>query len=171
MPIATMMPRLFVPTVALCAMLLIDSSGAFSVKPTPAKLPAGWTSGLKAGGKSYFDEDEEEREREFAKVRRGGRRRDDEYEEEYEPELYKKVDAYLSDKEESETDEWDQDETRSSVIPNALLDSIDPEGAAERFPELIQDPKFWFDIGLFFLLLSIVDNVAIIDNSPFGMGP
>jgi hypothetical protein len=165
------MPRLFVPSVALCALLISDSSEAFSLQLTHAKHPVGRTLSLNAAGKSYFDEDEEEREREFAKVRRGGSRRDDEFEEEFDPELYRKVDAYLSDNEESETDEWDQDDARSGVIPNALLDSIDPEGAAERFPELIQDPKFWFDIGLFFLLLSIVDNVSIMDNSPFGIGP
>jgi hypothetical protein len=166
------MTRFHAPTIVLYALLIVVSCEAFSVKPNRTKRPTSvqqlTTTTLLVGGKNYFDNDEEkDTERELAKVRRGGRKRNDEYEDEYEPELYRKVDAYLTDK--KEEDERD-DYSRNGVIPNALLDSMDPEGAGERFPKLIRDPKFWIDIGLFFLLLNVLDNVAVIDSSPFGMG-
>lgn len=166
------MTRFHAPSIVLYAFLVVVSCEAFSVKPNRTKRPTSLqqltTTTLLVGGKNYFHNDEEEdTERELAKVRRGGRRRNDEYEDDYEPELYRKVDAYLTDK--KEEDERD-DYNRNGVIPNALLDSMDPEGAGERFPELIRDPKFWIDIGLFFLLLNVLDNVAVIDSSPFGMG-
>jgi hypothetical protein len=161
-----MISRFFVPGVTLCVVMLIESSGAFSVQANLSPLRTRQSTSRSAGS-SYFDEDEEEREREFAKVRRGGRRRDEEHEDDYELELYKKVDAYLSDKEAIGIDELIRDST-SSIAPNALLDSIDPEGTVERLPDLIRDPKFWIDISLFFLLLSIMDNIVLIDQSSYG---
>ena len=161
------------PTLVLYAFLVIVGCEAFSVEPIRTKRPLSFqrltSTTLLVGGKNYFDNDDEDEdtERELAKVRRGKRRRNDEYEDDYEPELYRKVDAYLKDK--KEVDGMD-DYNRNGIMPNALLDSMDPEGAGERFPELIRDPKFWIDIGLFFLLLNVLDNVAVIDSSPFGMG-
>ncbi|CAB9497525.1 expressed unknown protein [Seminavis robusta] len=62
------------------------------------------------------------------------------------------------------------------VIPNPLLDSIDPDGAADRFPELARDPWFWFDMILFVLLLdflsfagprqALFDNLQTIPDTP-----
>lgn len=45
------------------------------------------------------------------------------------------------------------------IIPNPILDSIDPEGAADRFPELLQDKKFWVDTCLLLLFLNFMDNI------------
>lgn len=165
-----MRTRLHIPEMALCVILFISTSNAFVMGASLAKQSTAFkyaTAVLRLGGRSYFDDDEEEMEREFAKVRRGGRRRNDEYEDDFEPDLYRKVDAFLSDKEAND-DREDVGKT-VGIIPNALLDSIDPEGAGERFPELIRDPKFWIDIGLFFLLLNFLDNIAVLDASPFGM--
>ena len=58
----------------------------------------------------------------------------------------------------------DDDEARgifsNTVIPNPLLDSIDPDGAGERFPELASDPKFWFDIFLFLAFLNFLSFIG-----------
>jgi len=48
----------------------------------------------------------------------------------------------------------------SGVIPNPLLDSIDPDGAADRFPELVTDPKFLFDMFLFVVFLDFLSVVG-----------
>jgi hypothetical protein len=52
------------------------------------------------------------------------------------------------------------------VIPNPLLDSIDPDGAADRFPELARDPKFWFDMLLFLAFLNFLSSVGPRDPLP-----
>jgi hypothetical protein len=46
------------------------------------------------------------------------------------------------------------------LIPNPLLDNIDPDGAAERFPELAQDPKFWFDMLLFVAFINFMSSMG-----------
>jgi hypothetical protein len=46
------------------------------------------------------------------------------------------------------------------IIPNPLLDSIDPDGASERFPELARDPRFWFDMALFVCFLNFLSYVG-----------
>ena len=64
------------------------------------------------------------------------------------------------DDDDYDCDDEDDDESydifSNTVIPNPILDSIDPDGAAERFPELASDPKFWFDIILFIVFLDFV---------------
>jgi hypothetical protein len=51
------------------------------------------------------------------------------------------------------------------LIPNPILDNIDPDGAAERFPELASDPKFWFEM---FLFISFINFVSFIGpRNPF----
>lgn len=64
------------------------------------------------------------------------------------------------DDDDDDYDDEDDDESydifSNTVIPNPILDSIDPDGAAERFPELASDPKFWFDIILFIVFLDFV---------------
>jgi hypothetical protein len=43
------------------------------------------------------------------------------------------------------------------IIPNPLLDSMDPDGAAERFwPELARDPRFWLEFALFIAVLNFL---------------
>ena len=65
---------------------------------------------------------------------------DDEYDEEDEDEYY--------DDDDDDEDDDDYDE----IIPNALLDQIDPDGAIDRLPELFSDAKFWKDSAIWFLL-------------------
>jgi hypothetical protein len=52
------------------------------------------------------------------------------------------------------------------IIPNPLLDSMDPDGAADRFPELIRDPKFWLDMVLFLAFLDFL-SAAGPQSNPF----
>ncbi|KAG7371929.1 hypothetical protein IV203_018071 [Nitzschia inconspicua] len=51
------------------------------------------------------------------------------------------------------------------LIPNPILDNIDPDGAAERFPELARDPKFWLDIFLFLAFINFVSFIG--PRNPF----
>ena len=46
------------------------------------------------------------------------------------------------------------------IIDNPILDQIDPDGAAERFPELVSDPKFWFDMVLFIVFLNFLSSIG-----------
>lgn len=64
-------------------------------------------------------------------------------------------------------DEEDQDEPMEGIIPNPLLDNIDPEGAFGRMDELLTDGKFWRDLCILLLLLNFLDNVVVYDDSPF----
>jgi hypothetical protein len=52
------------------------------------------------------------------------------------------------------------------IIPNPLLDSMDPDGTVERLPELFSDPKFWFDMVLFILFLDFL-SFAGPQSDPF----
>ncbi len=52
------------------------------------------------------------------------------------------------------------------LIDNPLLDSIDPDGAAERFPELARDPQFWLDMVLFIAFLNWLSDVGPQDYFP-----
>lgn len=89
---------------------------------------------------------------------------------------YGSRDYYYDEKEESDEEEDfefsegdgfldDEDEDQYDllsdvVIPNPLLDSIDPDGAADRFPELARDPRFWFDIVLFISILNFLSDLG-----------
>jgi hypothetical protein len=112
-------------------------------------------------------------EKEYVKVpRRGGRRFYDDDEEEE-----NSNDQRLYD-DEDDDDEWDDDEDDDDddedeyglfsnvIIDNPLLDSIDPDGAAERFPELAADPWFWFDMVLFIAFLNFLSAVGPQDYFP-----
>mmetsp|Transcript_16812 Transcript_16812/g.25414 ORF Transcript_16812/g.25414 Transcript_16812/m.25414 type:complete len:182 (+) Transcript_16812:65-610(+) len=113
----------------------------------------------------YFEQ-EDDRDREFARIRRG--RRQDRYEQDrYEQDPYERDGTVFEEEDEySRTVDqlydkiYDQDEDDyDGVIPNPLLDNIDPEGSAERAGELFADPKFWRDIIIFLLALNFLDNL------------
>mmetsp|Transcript_6449 Transcript_6449/g.8376 ORF Transcript_6449/g.8376 Transcript_6449/m.8376 type:complete len:225 (-) Transcript_6449:344-1018(-) len=84
----------------------------------------------------------------------------------------------VDEDEEDEEDEYDEDsiyddindedrELMSNVvIPNPLLDAMDPDGAAERFPEMAQDPRFWLDLVLFIAVLNFLSWAAPRDPYP-----
>lgn len=66
----------------------------------------------------------------------------------------------LDDLEEAVDDYFDAEEDEfDGLIPNPLLDNIDPEGSAERIPELLSDRQFWIDIALLALFLNLMDNL------------
>ena len=70
-------------------------------------------------------------------------------------------------------DDYDEDgffnreERIDGVIPNALLDNIDPDGALSRMDELLTNGKFWRDICLMLLALNFLDNLLWYDESPW----
>jgi hypothetical protein len=66
------------------------------------------------------------------------------------------------DDEDDDDDDEDEDLGLFSnvLIDNPILDSIDPDGAAERFPELARDPRFWFDMLLFITFLDLLSTIG-----------
>ncbi len=122
--------------------------------------------------------DDDEREQEFARVRR--RRSRYQEDEGYESESIMDAADMLEDEgffdelndedyDDDDVDDDDDDESRdvfsNTVIPNPLLDSIDPDGSAERFPELASDPRFWFDMFLFIAFLNFISFIG--PRNPF----
>ena len=86
-------------------------------------------------------------------------------------EAYNKYDED-EDEDDEDYDDEDDDEDDDEyglfsdvVIDNPILDSIDPDGAAERFPELASDPKFWIDMVLFLIILDFISWVG--PRNPF----
>jgi hypothetical protein len=127
------------------------------------------------------DDDEEDNDdhREFVYVRRQRGRQDrredemegeeetrgryyDDFEDDYNDDDDLEVDDWGDfDDETDEFDEVDDDDFQERLwsdvlIPNPLLDNMDPDGAAERFPELARDGRFWFDMLLFVAFLDFV---------------
>ena len=73
-------------------------------------------------------------------------------------------DEYEYDIDDDETNRYDLLE--NIIIPNPLLDSMDPDGTIERLPELLSDPRFWFDMVLFILFLDFL-SFAGPQSDPF----
>lgn len=71
---------------------------------------------------------------------------------------------YDDDYDEFLDDDDDEDFEEGILIPNPVLDSIDPEGAADRIGELISDPRWWRDVAVIaFLCLVAYINTYDID--------
>mmetsp|Transcript_23995 Transcript_23995/g.35686 ORF Transcript_23995/g.35686 Transcript_23995/m.35686 type:complete len:156 (+) Transcript_23995:642-1109(+) len=65
-------------------------------------------------------------------------------------------DDYYYDDDDDDDDEYDEyDEAYNDVIPNALLDQIDPDGAIERMPQLLSDPQFYRDVAIVVVLFMV----------------
>lgn len=138
----------------------------------------------------YDGDGEDDRRYEYARVRRrrgraykddeatespdvGGRRREDVsdrrrdrgYYDELEDDLGMDgtdddYDEYLDD-----DDDDDEDYEEGILVPNPILDSIDPEGATDRIGELFSDPKWWRDVAVIaFLCLVVYVNTYDIDE-------
>lgn len=79
-------------------------------------------------------------------------------------------DDELYDEDLDDDDDNDDDEEyglfSNVLIDNPILDNIDPDGAAERFPELARDPRFWIDMALFIALLNWLSSVGPQDYFP-----
>lgn len=126
-------------------------------------------------GRTYPDEEEEEEsgfdERDLHDSRSPPRheRRSSEatYNNEDEWIDYERLDGLLSDGDDyDDEDEEEYDLMGNVLIPNPLLDSMDPDGAAERFPELASDPRFWFDMVLFVAFLNFLSFAGPQDPYP-----
>lgn len=121
------------------------------------------------GGGRYYDEEEEQYDREKANKRV---ERDEYYGDgnDDDREYYDMNDDEDYGDEEDDDGDMDYEEEEYSlfgdaIIPNPLLDSMDPDGAAERFPELAKDPRFWFDMLLFIMFLDFLSAVG--PQAPF----
>jgi hypothetical protein len=168
------MRRLFV--LASLGPLLASTADAFSIQPLPTRY-AGCRPTLVASASPPSDED-----REYARVRRGGRGRPEREANEDDDFSTERREAYLENEEDWEDledvlfgdeddDDYDDDDEDYELlgdvlIPNPLLDSIDPDGASERFPELASDPKFWLDMVLFVAFLNFLSGVGPQDPFP-----
>jgi len=108
------------------------------------------------------DDSNDESRYEYARITRGVKR--DLFAEQSED---KKIDDDsfelddLSDEEDEEDD--DDDDDFDGIIPNNLLDQIDPDGVVDRIPELLSDPKFWRDAVIVLILASYA---AVDPSSP-----
>jgi Ran GTPase-activating protein (RanGAP) involved in mRNA processing and transport len=87
--------------------------------------------------------------------------------------------SVASELEDEDYEDWDEDDEdwddedddeyglfSNVIIANPLLDNMDPDGAAERFPELAADPRFWFDMVLFICVLNFLSSCAARDPLP-----
>mmetsp|Transcript_22306 Transcript_22306/g.32929 ORF Transcript_22306/g.32929 Transcript_22306/m.32929 type:complete len:169 (-) Transcript_22306:271-777(-) len=142
----------------LLALLISSSCQSFLITHRFGVVTSEREKLLPLFGGSYFEE-EDERDREFARIRRG--RRQDFYERDgealREEEEYRRVVDDLYERVGDYDDDTDED--YDGVIPNPLLDNIDPEGSSERSGELFADPNFWKDIAIFLLTLNLLDNL------------
>ena len=157
-------------TGALACMHFSSVTG-FSVLSTPQRRLS------KSPGLFMVDQDGEE---ELVKVPRRGRRGrfydDEDDENEFFDTVEKRVygetldDDDWDDEDEDdylyEDDEEDYGLFSNVIIDNPILDSIDPDGAAERFPELARDPRFWFDMFLFISFLNFLSAIGPQDYFP-----
>ena len=100
----------------------------------------------------YYDEGEMRRETSSSRDRFQDDLDDDDLDDEYE-EIYDEDDDYDDEDwdEEDDDDEYD-DFDDDEVIPNPILDSIDPDGALDRLPELFADGTFWRDLSILSVL-------------------
>eukprot|EP00978_Attheya_sp_CCMP212_P039566 scaffold207060_cov47-Attheya_sp.AAC.1 len=75
------------------------------------------------------------------------------------------------DDEDDDDDELEVDEY-TGIIPNPVLDSIDPDGAYERMGELFTDFTFWRDLAIFLSfmgwLYAINANQLPLIDGPYG---
>jgi hypothetical protein len=94
-------------------------------------------------GRFMNDEDE------YAKSSDTRRRNEFEFEEDYFDEY---DDEYDNEYDDEYDDESDEDDEFEDIIPNPLLDQMDPDGSIERWPELFSDPQFWKDSLIWFFI-------------------
>lgn len=118
------------------------------------------------GSRDYYNNDDETTEADNDYYRRDRTDNDNEpsqgryYDDDYED------DEYDVDFDEDDDDDDKYDLFANEIIPNPLLDSIDPDGAADRFPELARDPRFWFDMVLFISFLNFLSDLGPRDPFP-----
>jgi hypothetical protein len=143
---------------------------------------------MPGGGKKKSEDDEDPDDRELVPVRRRkGSSRYYDQDDDGEANAYdNKESKYYDDDEVMDDEDWEEDEDddweegdddeisnddydylfEDTIIPNPLLDSMDPDGAADRFPELARDPRFWFDMCLFIAFLNFLSSAGPRDPFP-----
>lgn len=146
-------------------------ASAFSVFPTH-EIGARTFSLQRTSIRASSEEDED-----FVRVprrRQRGRLYDDQEDEDA---FYNSVGRRIFGSEEFDEDDedWDEDEDEEDeeygifsnvLIDNPILDNIDPDGAAERFPELARDPRFWIDMVLFIAFINFLSAIGPQDYFP-----
>ena len=176
-------------TVAILSVAYVDFVSGFAIQANrnPVRSYCFATSSSRAGVVLKAAREDEENEMDLVPVRRRGRRRAVSENEESE-DTYYGGDSYYSDATgdekgdyfdedfyqdlEDAIDDWDIEDEEdydlfgNEIIPNPLLDSIDPDGAAERFPELARDPRFWVDMALFLAFLAFLSDIGPRDTLP-----
>ena len=101
------------------------------------------TSSSRGPNSRYFD-DEDDNDDVYAEV-------------EFDEEDDGDGDGYFDEFDDNDDDDDDDEFDNGDIIPNALLDQIDPDGAIERMPELLSDPQFYRDaaiVAVLFLLYA-----------------
>ncbi|KAL7546068.1 hypothetical protein ACHAWF_009408, partial [Thalassiosira exigua] len=116
------------------------------------------------------DDDDDDRDFAYARRRSGGREReeggyygDDRTASQSSSNQYDdNVEFFDLDDDEDDDifdDETDFEEKYNGIIPNPLLDAMDPDGVYERLgPELFKDPIFFRDMALFAIFLALFTN-------------
>ncbi len=148
------------------------SYAAISKIASPSSWSAAGAPASSALSLARIPRDEDDGDNEYARIPRGGRRRqypgNDDQDAERDTSFRSRFDDDLmgaADRLEAKgilDDYSDEDYEMFSnvIIPNPILDSIDPDGAADRFPELARDPKFWFEIGLFLAFINFLSFIG-----------
>mmetsp|Transcript_26731 Transcript_26731/g.30601 ORF Transcript_26731/g.30601 Transcript_26731/m.30601 type:complete len:235 (+) Transcript_26731:233-937(+) len=101
----------------------------------------------------YSNEDYNEDEK-YARVGKSSQR-DRSFVDDDDEDLYDEVEFDDDEDDEDYDDDDDFDSEYSDIIPNALLDQIDPDGAIDRLPELFSDPQFYRDAAIVFVFFII----------------
>ena len=160
------------------AYLLVPPPGWMAQLPVVARTVGSSRPSWQLPSASVDDEDE--RDYSLVRRRRRGRREyaddmDDAYLDQRETQESSRRGSDYYDEEEEDEDwdsDWDSEDEEeydllgNELIPNPLLDSMDPDGAAERFPELAKDPRFWFDMVVFVTFLDFLSTVGPQDPFP-----
>ena len=172
--------------IPLLVLIVIPSSFGFTISPTKKlQFPCKTNIKILSISSSLIQRSavQDDEDAEYVKVprrrRRGGIDNDDdnEYEAGKEDDQNRNArdqfeEDLFEEEEEEEDDEFEEDDKydlfSNVIIDNPLLDNMDPDGAAERFPELAKDPKFWIDITLFVLFLDWLSSIGPQDTIPEG---
>lgn len=125
-----------------------------------------------ARGDGFADDGDEDDDRDFVYAgRRSGRRGREEggYSDDRQPtgssgRYQDNVEFFDLDDDDLFDDDYDEkndayEETYNGIIPNPLLDAMDPDGVYERLgPELFSDPIFYRDVALFAIVLALFNG-------------
>lgn len=112
-------------------------------------------------GRSYNEDDDDDDDDEYyeRQERRYYDEDDDDDDEYYEDEYEDEYEEFDVDFEFNRV-QVDEEYASDILIPNPILDNVDPEGAGERFGEIARDPIFWRDLLLVIAVFNFCEYVA-----------